>query len=95
MTAATPPRLGDEAIHLATAFHLAGYPHVIATVWPVWDQIALLFSELCYAELGRYGDPTGATDTAIATAVHSSVRALRARFPDFPSLWAPYIHTGI
>lgn len=95
MTAVAPAQLGDEAIHLAAAFHLAGYPHVIATAWPVWDRIALIFCELFYAEVGRGGDPVAATDAAIATAVHTSVRTLRTRFPNLPSLWAPYIHTGV
>ena len=95
MTAAVPPRLGDEAIHLAAACQLAGYAHVIATAWPVRDRIALNFSELCYTELARHGNPVTADDTEVALAVHTSVRKLRERYPNFPSLWAPYIHTGI
>ena len=31
-------RLIDEGIHLAAAFQLAGFPHVIGTLWPVYDR---------------------------------------------------------
>jgi CHAT domain-containing protein len=35
-TARNPARdLLDEAIHLASAFQLAGYPHVVGTLWSV------------------------------------------------------------
>ena len=38
---ATDTRLLDEAIHLATAFQLAGFPHVIGTLWEINDAIAV------------------------------------------------------
>ena len=34
-------RLLDEAIHLASAFQLVGFPHVIGTLWEINDAIAL------------------------------------------------------
>ena len=40
-TAQPGVRLLDESIHLASAFQAAGYRHVIATMWPVWDLAAL------------------------------------------------------
>jgi hypothetical protein len=33
-------RLTDEALHLASAFQMAGYWHVIATLWPLSDHAA-------------------------------------------------------
>ena len=32
------PELQEEAIHLTSAFQLAGYPHVIGTLWEVLDR---------------------------------------------------------
>ena len=31
----------DETIHLTAAFQLAGYPHVIGTLWTIYDSIAV------------------------------------------------------
>ena len=40
-TARTSLHLVDEAVHIAGAFQLAGYRHVIATLWHVYDTTAL------------------------------------------------------
>ncbi|MFG2640670.1 CHAT domain-containing protein [Streptomyces sp. NPDC048370] len=84
--------LPDEAVHLASAFQLAGYPHVIGTLWPVADKVATRLTEQLYASLvddlarGRPIDP--------ATALHHPVRELRRRLARAPHLWAAHIHTG-
>ncbi|WP_223165919.1 CHAT domain-containing protein [Lentzea indica] len=83
-----PPRraLADEVIHLASAFQLAGYRHVIGTLWPIGDQHALDFAELVYPAIAAGGD--------IATAVHAATRTLRDRHPDDPLAWASHVHVG-
>ncbi|MDX3373320.1 CHAT domain-containing protein [Streptomyces sp. ME02-6991-2A] len=84
--------LSDEAVQLASSFQLAGYPHVIGTLWPVADKLATHLTEEFYAALaedlarGRPIDP--------ATALHRPVRALRDRYAQAPHLWAAHIHTG-
>ncbi len=45
------PRLVDEAIHLSAAFQLAGYRHVIATLWPIGDKSARSIAAQFYAGL--------------------------------------------
>lgn len=83
----------DEAVHLATAFQLAGYQHVVATMWPVLDQTSARVANKIYAELD-------ATDTLepdageAGFAVHAAVRELRANAPGDPLQWAPYVHAG-
>ncbi|WP_113705570.1 CHAT domain-containing protein [Nonomuraea lactucae] len=81
-------RLTDEAIHLASAFQLIGYRHVISTLWPVSDRIALRFAKLVYAGL----DWRGTIDGAVA--LHSAVRSVRELLPLHPSAWASHIHSG-
>ncbi|MFD3945376.1 CHAT domain-containing protein [Streptomyces sp. NPDC058579] len=84
--------LPDESVHLASSFQLAGYPHVIGTLWPVADKVATRLTEELYATLvddlarGRPIDP--------ATALHRPVRELRRRLAGAPHLWAAHIHTG-
>ncbi|MFI6144787.1 CHAT domain-containing protein [Streptomyces sp. NPDC051109] len=84
--------LPDEAVHLSASFQLAGYPHVVGTLWPVSDKLATRLAEEFYAALaddiahGRPVDP--------AAALHRPVRALRGRLSRAPHLWAAHIHAG-
>ncbi|WIV55924.1 CHAT domain-containing protein [Amycolatopsis nalaikhensis] len=81
--------LADEVLHVGGAFHLAGYVHVIATLWSAHDTASAELTEAFYRELGGAGDATGS-----ARALHAAVRELRERYPDRPSRWAPYLHVG-
>jgi tetratricopeptide (TPR) repeat protein len=83
--------LADEAIHLAGAVQVAGYRQVVATLWPITDELAPELADAVYAGL-QAGDRIEAARTA--GALHEAVRALRARLPDRPSLWASYAHFG-
>jgi hypothetical protein len=81
--------LADEAIHLASAFQLAGYRHVIGTLWPILDRHAVKLADDVYKVLAATG-----TATASASALHNVTRRLRDRWPPIPSIWASYIHVG-
>ncbi|WP_405943133.1 CHAT domain-containing protein [Streptomyces sp. NBC_00207] len=76
----------DEVMTLANALHHTGWRHVIATQFSVWDDAAARFTELLYPLLSEQADP--------AEAVHAAVRILRDAYPNSPSRWAPYLHTG-
>ncbi|GII82850.1 CHAT domain-containing protein [Sphaerisporangium siamense] len=84
--------LADEAIHLASAFQLAGFPHVIGTLWQINDRLAATIANAFYTGLTTRD---GTLDTARAAhALHDAVRAARDRHPADPSLWAAHIHVG-
>ncbi|SFW85752.1 CHAT domain-containing protein [Amycolatopsis australiensis] len=85
--------LADEALHIGAAFHLAGYPHVIATLWSAHDAASAELTEAFYRGLGGSA-ASGLDATRSATALHAAVRQLRDRYPDRPSRWAPYLHVG-
>jgi len=92
-SAVTSLGLADEAVHLAGAFHLAGYQNVVGTLWPVGDRTAGMIAEDFYRQLTRGG--TAPPDTSLTSfALHSATRRLRDRFPGHPGHWAGYIHTG-
>jgi tetratricopeptide (TPR) repeat protein len=86
-TARTATGLADEAIHIATAFQLAGYRQVIGTLWTVDDLLAAEIAEQVYGQLAE-----GASRAAHA--VHRAVREIRDRYPRTPSLWAAHVHVG-
>ncbi|MEU8671318.1 CHAT domain-containing protein [Streptomyces anulatus] len=86
----------DEAIHLTSAFQLAGFPHVIGTLWEINDEVASHMAADFYAELGGGTDQHGGLDTdAAARALHHTVRKVRNRYPRSPYLWAAHLHAGI
>jgi tetratricopeptide (TPR) repeat protein len=89
-TARTGTGLADEALHLASGMQLAGYRHVIGTLWEIDDAAALHIATGVYAGLGA---PRPDADRA-AVALHAVVRELRDRFPGRPSLWAAHVHVG-
>jgi CHAT domain-containing protein len=86
-------RLFDEAIHLTSAFQLAGFPHVVGTLWPVDDHLSAKIAESFYTNLTT-GPPGTLDPNRAATALHHAVRAVRDRYPATPSLWAAYLHVG-
>jgi hypothetical protein len=82
----------DEAIHLVTAFQLAGFPHVIGTLWEISDQLAVDVAESVYVALR---DSEGILDVSqAARALHHAIRDLRDQYPRSPALWAAYLHAG-
>lgn len=87
-TARPGATLADEVIHLASAFQLAGYRHVIATLWPISDSHTAGIADDLYAALESNG--TAGT----AAALHTVTRQPRDRCKGTPSVWASYIHTG-
>ncbi|GLV99149.1 CHAT domain-containing tetratricopeptide repeat protein [Streptomyces lavendulae] len=84
--------LADEAIHLTSAFQLAGFRHVIGTLWEIDDTVAAIAAEHFYDVLGE--GPYGLDTTRSAEALHRTVRVLREKYRATPSLWAAYVHTG-
>jgi CHAT domain-containing protein len=77
--------LPDETIHISSAFHLAGYPSVIGTLWPVSDRISTRIAGLTYSRLAS--EPP-------ARALHYAVSEIRRNYPCSPSLWAAHVHLG-
>jgi len=88
-TAHAGGRLADEAIHLASAFQLAGYRHVIGTLWPIADSRAVELARDLYEVLA-----SPATGDTAAHALHTVTRQLRDRWPQLPTAWASHIHVG-
>jgi hypothetical protein len=88
-TARTSPDLADETVHLASVLHMAGYRHVIATLWPIADRPAMRVARHVYTDLAAHDDLS-----RIPAALHEATCALRKRYPDDPIAWAAYVHIG-
>jgi tetratricopeptide (TPR) repeat protein len=90
----------DEGVHLAGAFHLAGFPSLVATLWQIHDIYSVQFSKIVYEYLLR---DNGQMDISKACdGVHAATRQLRGSLGENeetgdslnPLVWAPYIYIG-
>ncbi|MEV5480069.1 MULTISPECIES: CHAT domain-containing protein [Streptomyces] len=78
----------DEAMHITAAFHLAGFRHVIGTLWPVNDQVASDIADHFYTLIAAHG-----ADYA-PQALHTAIAEIRQTHPSRPDLWASHLHVG-
>ncbi|MFJ9181367.1 CHAT domain-containing protein [Streptomyces sp. NPDC102360] len=79
----------DESLHIASAFQMAGFRHVIAGLWPLHDQIAAAAAAFYH----RLPPIPPAADQA-ADALRHVALDLRTEHPDRPDLWAALVHSG-
>ncbi|KAL8366614.1 hypothetical protein RB595_010463 [Gaeumannomyces hyphopodioides] len=104
-------RLADEGIHLVSALQLAGFRHVVGTLWEVSDRYCVDVARVLYETLRDQG----MTDMAVCQGLHRAIRALRdgrigreqdARIAEVVSVrapevgltnphWVPYVHFGV
>ncbi|GKT53278.1 TPR domain-containing protein [Colletotrichum tofieldiae] len=66
----------DESIHLASAFQLAGFRHVIGTLWEVDDGLCVDMARLTYKFLGA----NGLSDESVSSGLHYATKTLRDRW---------------
>ncbi|GAA3856525.1 CHAT domain-containing protein [Streptomyces sedi] len=88
-TARSAERLTDEALHVTSAFLLAGFPTAVGTLWEIDSAHAERVTRGFYHRMTGHDAPTA------AYALHDAVRALRRRSPDRLHAWAAYVHAGV
>lgn len=66
-------RLADEGIHPVGAFQLAGFRHVVGTLWEVSDSHCVDMAKVLYKTMAA----EGMTDGAVCRGFHWTVRRLR------------------
>ena len=101
-------KLVNESIHLISAFQLAGFRHVIGTLWEVDDEYCVDIARITYEGI-RDG---GMTDESVCRGLHKAIREHRDR--DYSSSetdssrwsvrgmdtdgrygWVPFVHFGV
>ncbi|KAH8896963.1 hypothetical protein GQ53DRAFT_890565 [Thozetella sp. PMI_491] len=70
--------LMDDSIHLISACQIAGFRHVIGTLWTVNDRSCLDVARFTYEELARA--ESGLADEAVCRGLHRAVKRLRDRW---------------
>ncbi len=79
------PSIGDEMTGLVRAFLVAGAGRVLASLWPVQDDITALFMRHFHGALAR--------GQAAAAALRQAQSAVRQQHPH-PFHWAPFVLHG-
>ncbi|EXK84329.1 hypothetical protein FOQG_11586 [Fusarium oxysporum f. sp. raphani 54005] len=73
-------RFVDESIHLVSACQLAGFRHVIGTLWEVNDELCVDMARITYE-----GMRDGAMiDESVCEGLHNATRQLRDRWRNMP-----------
>ena len=89
--------LADESVHMGSSFLLAGFSHVIATMWDVEDDVCVDMAREFYKHLlmGRE-KPEGSMQRhqRVSWALHKALEPVRRTYWDEPLVWAPFIHMG-
>jgi CHAT domain-containing protein len=88
------PDLPDETITMAAALQLAGFRHVIATMWAIADKLAPVIADEVYKAIASDHGSSAGRDLPAAYALHAAVTKLRDK-GSHPATWAAYIHTGL
>lgn len=86
----------DEGITLASALQIAGYQHVVATLWQIIGFTATEVAKRLYDQVVTANHRiTEINGYEGAAALRAAVIRLREESPGMPAMfWAPYIHTG-
>lgn len=95
--------LGDEGIHMISAFQLAGFSHVIGSLWSVTDGFTTAINRDIYSAIKS----KGFSDESVALSLHNALHNARQIASDLyrnvdpnggignPFLWGSFIHVGI
>ena len=86
-------RLSDEVIHVVSGFQVAGFPHVIGSLWPAYDEVCVDVADQFYSSLFENGGARWETQE-VASALRIAVMAIRKKNIRWPIYWAQYVHYG-
>jgi tetratricopeptide (TPR) repeat protein len=91
----TAEEVPDEGITVGAALRIAGFEHVIATLWPISDSLSPEFSRSFYRHLiARETTNVRLRPEQSAEALRRAACDMRDQYPDEPHRWAAFIHTG-
>ncbi|KAL2186459.1 hypothetical protein L209DRAFT_806852 [Thermothelomyces heterothallicus CBS 203.75] len=88
-------RLVDEVLHLASGFQVAGFPHVVATMWPAELEASVEVAGRFYKRLAEAWARVVVDDGVVAAVLREAVMDAREKWPLQPLRWAGYVHFGV
>ncbi len=71
----------DESLHLISACQLAGFRHVVGTLWEVNDEVCVDMARIMYERM----KDEGISDESVSSGLHQATRELRDRWLSAPT----------
>ncbi|KAJ5681136.1 hypothetical protein N7536_012275 [Penicillium majusculum] len=86
--------LRDEALHITSGFLIAGFSHVIGSLWPAEDDVCVHMAAYFYEALVARRATATDSNRAVAEAVLDATLRIRRQYCHSPLSWALYTHVG-
>ena len=86
--------LEDEVIHIVSGFQVAGFSHVVGSLWPAGDSECVQVASQFYSSIFEGGSRPDMGGRQVASALQKAVAGLRAVDMDMPLNWAQFVHFG-
>ena len=92
--------LADESLHIASMMQVAGFKHVIGTLWEAENQTCISFATEFYKLLFTSQESSGVKDPSmswrdrIPAAYCRAIEVLQEQHWKAPLIWAPFVHFG-
>ncbi len=83
----------DEGLHLASAFQVAGFAHVIGALWSANDDTCTRIAGEFYTELIKQNEKE-VGQRVVAEALWQAVIRIRSEPNSDFSSWAPFVYIG-
>ncbi|RAH48749.1 CHAT domain-containing protein [Aspergillus brunneoviolaceus CBS 621.78] len=87
-------RLLDEGLHITSGFLIAGFSHVIGSLWPAEDEVCVHMATYFYEALITRRATATDPNRAVAEAVRDATLRIRSQYWQNPLAWALYTHVG-
>ena len=87
-------RLVDESIHIASAFLVLGFKHIIGTLWEGSDKGCMEISNRFYEKLLSEDEFKWDGSWKATLALHHAVKELQELEPKHALFWAPFVAFG-
>lgn len=87
--------LMNEGLHITSGFLIAGFSHIIGSIWPADDQISVDMAAFFYDAYVKRRATAVDPNRAVAEAVHDATLRIRKKYAYEPLAWASYTHVGV
>ena len=84
----------NEGLHIGNGFQIAGFPHVIGSLWAVSDLTCPQWSRKFYSTLNRLLEAAPLSNAHIAVAYHEAMVEIMKADPGAYLIWTPFVHIG-